>query len=130
MIAIDTNVVVRLLAADDPLQSELAKTFVNSNRVFVPKTVILECEWVLRSTYRLSSDEICGRLGAFLGLPTVTVEDDYAVADAIALYADGFDFADALHLQSSIDCEALVTFDHSFAKKAAHSGRKEVRLLT
>lgn len=129
MLAVDTNVIIRLLAGDEPQQATIARYVVESNRVFVPKTVLLECEWVLRSTYELARAEIVGRLRAFVGLPTVEMEDAYEVSEALDLYEAGLDFADALHLQSSIDCEAMVTFDRNFVKRAKRVGISDVRQL-
>jgi predicted nucleic acid-binding protein len=58
MIAVDTNIVVRYLTGDHPRQSTKARTLVDGNDVFLSRTVILECEWVLRSAYRYSPREI------------------------------------------------------------------------
>jgi predicted nucleic-acid-binding protein len=129
MFAVDTNVVIRYLTSDHPLQSPIARTLVDSNPVLVTKTVMLECEWVMRSGYGYDRKQICQQLRAFAGLPTVTVEDPIAVDEALALHEAGLDFADALHLQSSIDCEAMVTFDRDFAKRAKRAGLTDVRKL-
>jgi len=48
MIAVDTNIVVRLLTNDDPEQAGRAAAVVKNGPVFIPKTVVLETEWVLR----------------------------------------------------------------------------------
>ncbi|MGE3362159.1 MAG: type II toxin-antitoxin system VapC family toxin [Rhizobiaceae bacterium] len=129
MLAVDTNIIIRLLANDEPRQAEIARNFVEANRTFVPKTVLLECEWVLRGTYQLQRAEIFDRLRAFAGLETVEIEDSYAVEEALDLYSAGLDFADALHLQSSVDCEAMVTFDRDFVKRAKRAGLSNVRQL-
>lgn len=51
MRAIDTNVVVRYLTDDEPSQSARARAAIDVGEVFVSTTVLLESEWVLRSTY-------------------------------------------------------------------------------
>ena len=56
MPSIDTNVLVRLLAADDAKQAAQARALMHSatqvgESLFVPLTVVLELEWVLRSRY-------------------------------------------------------------------------------
>lgn len=51
MRAVDTNVLVRALVQDDPTQARRAQACLNAQRVYVPVTVILELEWVLRSRY-------------------------------------------------------------------------------
>ncbi len=52
-------------------------------------------------------------------MPHVTVERWQSVKDAVELHRRGLDFADALHLSSSVDCEQFVTFDdRGFARRA------------
>ncbi len=53
MIAIDTNVLVRLLTRDDEPQSRQASALFTKNKIFIPETVILETEWVLRFADKL-----------------------------------------------------------------------------
>ncbi|HEX5123195.1 MAG TPA: PIN domain-containing protein, partial [Rhodanobacteraceae bacterium] len=53
MIAIDTNVLVRLLVVDASEQCDAARALVESQRVLVLRTVLLETEWVLRSRFGL-----------------------------------------------------------------------------
>ena len=59
MLAVDTNVVVRLLTGDNPAQAARARAIFQRETVFVVKTVILvETEWVLRSLYRFDAIRI------------------------------------------------------------------------
>lgn len=51
MIAFDTCILVRFLADDDKEQADSAEVLLADNTVFLPKTVLLETEWVLRSRY-------------------------------------------------------------------------------
>ena len=51
MRAIDTNVLVRALVQDDPAQSQRALALLKDHPAYVPVTVVLELEWVLRSRY-------------------------------------------------------------------------------
>ena len=51
MRAIDTNVLVRALVRDDTTQSARAEALLSEHRIFIPVTVMLELEWVLRSRY-------------------------------------------------------------------------------
>ena len=53
MIAFDTCILVRFLADDDQVQADLAEALMRDNTVFLPRTVLLETEWVLRSRYTL-----------------------------------------------------------------------------
>src|SRR5579864_39520 len=98
MLAVDTNIVARYLTRDDPRQAARAKQLVDDNDVFVALTVLLETEWVLRSGYRMTPNQVVEALSDFLGLPHVTVEDPAATAAALLWAAAGMDFADALHL--------------------------------
>ncbi|HMN74179.1 MAG TPA: type II toxin-antitoxin system VapC family toxin [Rhodoblastus sp.] len=127
MIAIDTNVVIRFLTRDDPVQSRKALALVDGAEVFVSRTVMLECEWVLRSLYGYSPAQVTRALRAFSGLKTVSVEDPAALAQALDLADAGLDFADALHLLAAADCEGLATFDRSFIRAARKAGMASVR---
>jgi predicted nucleic-acid-binding protein len=118
VIAIDTNVVVRFLTRDDPVQAARARALIGAGSILVLQTVILETEWVLRTRYRFDRAAIGRGLRQLLGLPGVAVEEPEAVAQALDLHDHGFDFADALHLASSRQAEAFATFDHALRRKA------------
>lgn len=122
MIAIDTKIVVRYLTGDHAEQSARAREIVDGQRVFVPVTVLLETEWVLRSAYGYKPVDVARALRAFGGLPGVTIEDAAAVAAAFDLVERGMDFADALHLGRSERQEAFLTFDRRFVKAAQAAG--------
>lgn len=128
MNAIDTNVVVRYLANDDRVQSAKARSLIDGGPVFVATTVLLEAEWVLRSGYGYSNETIAEAFGAFVGLPTVGLEEPRKIATALDRLAEGFDFADALHVAAAAgDCDAFLTFDRGLAKTAAAIGGIPVR---
>src|SRR5712671_3605871 len=118
MLAVDTNVMVRYLTADHPEQFAKASALIGGEDVYVCTTVLLETEWVLRGGYRFRRDRIIAALAAFAGLPRVTLEDPTAAARALDWMRSGMDFADALHLAKSGDCEAFVSFDQRFAAVA------------
>lgn len=132
MITIDTNVVVRYLIKDDEIQAKLAIELFKNNRSFILKTVILETVWVLSSKkgYALSRDVINNRIQHLLKLPVVLIEDLDSVVLALHWYTLGMDFADALHLASSLQTEQFVTFDKSMVNKAnTFNINQSVRLL-
>lgn len=118
MIAVDTNLLVRVLTGDDPAQARRAVKILESDQILIPKTVILETEWVLRYAYEIETSRIIEGLKKLLGLPNLSVEDPDTVTQAISWFEDGLDFADALHLASSKRADKFVTFDIAFAKKA------------
>jgi len=128
MLAIDTNLVVRYLTGDHPQQSAKAKAVIDREEVFVSTTVMLETEWVLRSTYGFDAKRLCKALRGFGGLPNVVLEDPGLVAFALDRMDDGMDFADALHWWRAASCEAFVTFDQQFIRSAKAMGLAKVRL--
>jgi predicted nucleic acid-binding protein len=58
----------------------------------------------------------------------VTLENARRVAKALAWMQAGIDFADALHLSAAEDCEAFMSFDQSFAKKANSLSELKIRV--
>lgn len=119
MIAIDTNIIVRVLTADDPTQTKIAADLLRSNAVWISKTVLLETEWVLRHGYKLPETTINTAFQKLLRLPQVHTEEPACIALAIRWHAQGADFADAVHLASSGSCASLATFDKKLRNKAA-----------
>ncbi|MBK1840578.1 type II toxin-antitoxin system VapC family toxin [Azospirillum sp. YIM B02556] len=124
MRAIDTNVLARYLTGDDPEQSARARAVIDGREVFVPTTVFLESEWVLRGVYGFSRTDVCRALRAFAGLPGVSVENPPVLAEALDRAEAGMDFADALHLGAAGHCEAMLTFDRKFIKAGAKASLK------
>ncbi|MFP4121784.1 MAG: type II toxin-antitoxin system VapC family toxin [Coleofasciculus sp.] len=118
MIAVDTNVVVRLLTQDDELQFNKSVEVFREPAVFIPDTVILETEWVLRFAYKFKPADICKGLRYLLGLSNVYITNDRLMAQVINWHENGLDFADAFHLAQSQDCSGFYTFDDKFCKKA------------
>jgi predicted nucleic-acid-binding protein len=109
---------VRVLTNDDPEQAKIAANLIQSNRIFIPKTVLLEVEWVLRYTYKLDRTSIDRAFRHLLGLQNLLVEDGDSVKKAMSWYAEGLDFADALHLASSSITDRFATFDLALQKRA------------
>jgi predicted nucleic-acid-binding protein len=128
VVAVDTNVIVRLLVNDDPKQYEKSRAAFSSKQIFIPDTVILETEWVLRYAYEFSSNEICKGLKKLLGLENVRVSNQNAIADAIRWHESGLDFADAFHLALSQEQEILKSFDKKFIKKSKELSKCRVEL--
>lgn len=128
IIAIDTNVLVRFLMADDPLQARHARQLVETRRVLVTTTVLLETEWVLRSGYGCPPSSIGHYFQAFLGLPGVELKEPEAVAVALKGYAAGMDFADALHLALADQAAGFASFDRRLISKARKLTQRDLRL--
>lgn len=117
MIALDTNVIVRLVTADDPGQLQAAREVFQGGDLWVCKTVLLETEWVLRYSYELTPASILEILRKLLGYSGLQVEDRNAVLRALEFYDKSMDFADAIHLASSGEADQFATFDLLLAKK-------------
>lgn len=118
MIALDTNVLVRVVTQDDPEQLRIALEVMQQPELFVTKTVMLETAWVLRFTYGLERESVHAALAAIVGYSNITVEDRTAVLHALAWLGRRLDFADALHLASGRKATAFATFDRRLAKAA------------
>lgn len=119
MIALDTNVVVRIIVDDDPDQVQQAQTLLAANRCMVPITVVLETSWVLEAIYQVPVSVVASSLRQFLGLDQVEAPHMPAIEQALRWYEDGLDFADALHRALAPNyAEALATFDQAFIDRA------------
>ena len=117
MIAVDTNILARFYVADssDPEAAKLRpiarRVLSESSSLFVPTTVVLELEWVLRAFYGFGRAEFARVVRHLIGLPHVHVQDWGSIHSALEWHLKGLDFADALHLASSEHCTALLSFD-------------------
>ena len=118
MIAVDTNILVRIVTNDQPEQAQRAARLLLNQAVFISKTVILELEWVLRHSYKLDRKVIFATLQNILATHNFTVEQRSTIEQALLWYEQGMDFADALHLACSLHADKFVSFDKKLIKKA------------
>jgi predicted nucleic-acid-binding protein len=118
MIAIDTNVLVRLLIVDDSAQCASARRLVERHRVLILRTVLLETEWVLRSRFGLERKLIHRFFDGLADTSGIEIEAESATRRAIDAYGKGIDFADALHA-----CGAALAF-HTFDAKLLRQRRR------
>lgn len=123
MIAVDTNIIVRLLTRDEETQYQSSRALFETQEIFIPDTVILELEWVLRYAYDFSPAEITAAFKRLFGLKNVHLDQPQRVADAIAWQETGLDFADAFHLAQSQHCSTFKTFDQRLIKRAPSQSR-------
>ena len=126
MIGADTNILVRFLTRDDEDQFNKALAFIKRENVFIPDTVWLETEWVLRYAYEFDRVAISKAFRDLLGLSKIHVQDKNSLLLAIEWHAAGLDFADALHLAGSQAADAFATFDQAFVRGAAKLGQNRV----
>lgn len=122
MIAVDTNVVVRLLVGDDPKQAAAAKLLFAAEQIWIAKTVLLETEWVLRSHYGFDVSAIRDAFTMLLGLTNVQTDDQASMAAALALTSHGIELADAIHLTGRPPGATFVSFDKAFIKRTKRAG--------
>ena len=111
MRAVDTNILARFYLRDDAAQGRIAASVLSAGDVFVPKTVILELEWVLRYVADQPENKVVECLAHLIALPGITVEDRDEIEVALSHCRSGIDFADALHLAASKACNEMLTFD-------------------
>ena len=116
MIALDTNVLVRYLVADDPVQAQQAKKLVEEARstgetVYLSQIVLCELAWVLAGAYDAAKKDILFTLNLLSDDPGFICDDPYRMRRAIDRFAKGSaDFSDYLLAEASADAGAGVTF--------------------
>lgn len=123
MIALDTNVLARLLLEDEPDQGRRARRLLAEEGAafWVPVTVVLELAWVLRRS-GLAREAVANALRGLLRLPRMRFQFPDALAAAVQWTEADMDFADALHLALSGKAERFATFDEGLVKQARKAG--------
>jgi len=126
MIGLDTNVLARYIAQDDPAQSAKATKLIESldadNPGFVGLVAVIELYWVLSSCYGLTDAQAASALQALVRSRQLVVEHSDLVIRALRTHAAGkADFADCLIERSAAaaGCDKTMTFD---ARAAKHAG--------
>lgn len=119
MLAIDTNVLVRLLARDDPKQALAADKFI-AKGAWVSHLVLAETLWVLDSVYDRTAAQQCTILEMLLGHETIVLQDADTVTAALVHFrkkpALGFSDCLVLEIASHAGHTPLGTFDKALAK--------------
>ncbi len=124
MPALDTNVLVRYVVEDDIAQLAAARRLIRKcvsegQTLFVPVTVALELEWVLRASYEYAKDEVMEVLASLFSAAELSFESERALEVALQLYREGpADFADCLHVALAAQAGELPlwTFDKRATK--------------
>lgn len=116
----DANIPLRLIVGDDPRQEAIARDYLRREPLFVCLTVVLECEWVLRSYYRFTPPEIARAITELMNLDNLYFEEPWHLRWALERLSAGADFGDMTHLivGVTIKADAMVTFDRRMAPKA------------
>jgi len=125
VIGLDTNVLLRYLVKDDPVQTEraaaLIESFTPEHPGFVACGVLMELEWVLTSKYKLNRNDIAEILLRFMLAPEVVIEQSATVWEALRIYrSTRGDFSDCLieRIGAAAGCDYTVTYDVIAAKTA------------
>lgn len=125
MIGLDTNVLVRYIAQDDPKQSPKATALIESlspeSPGFVTVVSVVELVWVMQSCYAVGRDAIAEALVQLLRTKEIVVQNAEVVWRAIHVFTgSGADFADCLIERSAAaaGCAEVYTFDRVAARGA------------
>ncbi|MDD2724843.1 MAG: type II toxin-antitoxin system VapC family toxin [Methylovulum sp.] len=121
LIAVDTSIMIRLAMRDDEAHYQKALALLTGHQFFISRTVQLEMEWVLRSRYKQSVEEIANFFSLLLQKTKILCENEEELINAICWYRLGADFADAIHLAHTKSLP-FYTFDERFCKKAIQQG--------
>lgn len=120
MTSLDTNVLVRWLMNDDEHQADKATSVINTGEsLFVPITVLLELEWVLRHSYDIKKPKIIDTIIALLQTKELSLQFESAIERALyAFTISNADFADCLHvgLCGAESHLPILTFDRKASK--------------
>jgi len=125
MIGLDTNVLLRYLVQDNPLQSRRATEIIERRLTeldpgFVSLVSFLEVVWVLKSLYMRSRQEIANDIEMILAAGTLEIQNEQEVYHAVVALRNGTGtFEDALIGALGIwrGCSATLTFDEKAARK-------------
>lgn len=127
MVSVDTNILVRILTQDHAEEFQRAYQLLQTERIFVLTTVVLETEWVLRFAYGFTPDQVVAGLRGCFGLSNVELEDPFRVSVALSWHEQGLDFADALHLAGGQTTDAFVSFDQKLVRRVPKMTGLKVR---
>ena len=124
MSALDTNVLVRYIVQDGSSQLAAAKRLIRlcvaeGSPLFVPVTVVLELERVLRSSFAFGKDDVLMTLSSLFSADELTFESEHALEIALQLFhKESAGFADCLHVALATQAgeQPLWTFDKGAAK--------------
>lgn len=125
MIGLDTNVLVRYVTQDDPIQSakasDLIESLTTASPGFISLVSVVELVWVLQSCYQSAKSDVVTVLETLLRTRELTVEHAEVIWQALRRFvANKADFADCLieRCAHAAGCEYTATFDLNAAKAA------------
>jgi len=120
MRAVDTNVLVRLVIGDDPVQVAAAEEYVASG-AWVSHVALVECVWVLKSVYSVLHSRLVAAIEALRDHEVLVLQEPDVVAAALAIFREHpkVEFSDCLVLEIARKAGhiPLGTFDRALAKQ-------------
>jgi predicted nucleic-acid-binding protein len=129
MLAVDTNVILRLIVEGDPEQMRAVRSLLRKETFWISKSVVLEMIWVLESFYKYDRATIHELFEILVGMPDLEVEDKPEVIEALDLISHGVDPADAMHLASTPHGTKFVSFDRDLVRTAKRAGTSNVAAI-
>ncbi|WP_211195794.1 type II toxin-antitoxin system VapC family toxin [Agromyces sp. H66] len=121
LVGIDTNVILRAVLDDDPIQSPVAKRLfrdlTGETPGFITQVSLVETYWVLARSVRMPRAACLTVIRALVGTEVLEFDDGESVVRALTLAEDGADFADAL-IEGTMELFGVaetVTFDRAAA---------------
>ncbi len=117
-LALDTNILVRLVLGDHPRLSPAAVALVAGNKCIVSAMALAEMGFVLLSFYQVSRSELTFCVRKLMDLPQVELENESRLEEALTAFESGMDWFDAMIWTTTPLESTLATFDKQFAKRA------------
>jgi predicted nucleic-acid-binding protein len=121
MTALDTNVLVRYLAQDDEGQFQKVLQLLNRKRAhfFICDLVLAETDWVLRSLYDWTSEDVADAFSRLTTIHNLTFENEARLRSSLKALREGADLADELILRTCRDqgAKAFATFDKGIIRR-------------
>ncbi len=119
MIGLDSNILLRALMDDDPVQSPQARKLLaglsEDERGYINLVVLAEVTWTLARKFKSPRDEVCAVVASLLGSAKLLVESHRQVGLAIDMAREtrcGFNDALIGVLNRTATCRSTLTFDH------------------
>lgn len=124
MIGLDTNLLVRFIVQDDPIQTRqvrhiIERTLTEHSPGFISLATILETVWVLESSYRQSGKQVADAIRRILQVETFVIQNEQEVYTAMIALETGLgSFDDALiaALGTWAGCSSTLTFDRKASR--------------
>lgn len=121
MTALDTNVLVRYLAQDDEEQFRKVLQLLDKSKAtfFVCDVVLVETDWVLRSLYDWTSEDVADALARLATIQNLVFENENRLRASLKAVRGGADLSDELIVRACRDRGAkdLCTFDKGVVRR-------------